>query len=207
MIIKVCGIKYKANLLEVLSARPDILGFIFYKPSLRYAGEELSPSDLEIIPPSVIKTGVFVNDSECEILAKVHEYGLNIVQLHGNESPDFCRNLNHRGFSLIKTFHIDEYFDFSVTDNYADFTDFFLFDTRGKGYGGNGFCFDWSVLSRYNGKTPFLLSGGISSDKYEAIKIFRHKMFAGIDLNSGFEREPGIKDSEKLDEFIKKLRQ
>lgn len=206
MLIKVCGIKYKDNLSEVLCAEPDMLGFIFYKPSSRYAGDDLSPSDLDKIPIRIIKTGVFVNEDEAGILSRANEYRLDMVQLHGDESAELCKRLKQQGLIIIKAFRINDEFDFSQTDKYAPYSACFLFDARGKDFGGNGISFKWSGLERYKGDTPFLLSGGIGPEMVEEIKSFHHNMFAGIDLNSRFESEPGRKEPKKVMEFFKKIR-
>jgi phosphoribosylanthranilate isomerase len=206
MLIKVCGIKYKENLSDVVSAEPDMLGFIFYKPSSRYAGNDLSPSDMDKIPLRIIKTGVFVNEDETAILSRVKEYRLDMVQLHGDESIELCKRLKQKGLIIIKAFRIDDGFDFSRTEEYAPVSACFLFDTNGKEFGGNGEIFNWSELDRYKGNTPFLLSGGIGPEMSEELGSFHHNMFVGIDLNSRFEVEPGRKETEKVLEFIKKIR-
>ncbi|MDR1918776.1 MAG: phosphoribosylanthranilate isomerase, partial [Tannerellaceae bacterium] len=127
------------------------------------------------------------------------------LQLHGDESPELCHSLQKRGFSLIKAFSIAGAADLKRTAAYEGRTDYFLFDTACPGYGGSGKSFDWSLLDAYEGETPFLLSGGVQPGSLEAIRRFRHPRFAGIDLNSGFESAPGLKDIDKLTPFIKQL--
>ena len=132
--------------------------------------------------------------------------GLDYLQLHGHESPDTCRTLRERGYAIIKAFPIADEEDLKMTADYEGRADYFLFDTKCSGYGGSGRRFDWSVLSGYKGRTPFLLGGGIAPDSVEAVRNFRHPKLAGIDLNSGFETAPGIKDAEKLKTFIDKIK-
>jgi len=206
MIVKVCGNKYKENITEVLTSKPDMLGFIFYGSSPRNVDKTLSPSDLETIPQYVVKTGVFVNEEISSICKTVRYYQLDMVQLHGYETPEFCKLLSDKGIKVIKSFHIDDMFDFAFTDKYSECAKYFLFDTRGNNYGGNGKKFDWGILNRYSGKVPFLLSGGITPEDHAEIKKIKHKMFAGIDLNSGFEDKPGIKDTGKIIHFLQEIK-
>jgi phosphoribosylanthranilate isomerase len=206
MLIKVCGIKNKNNLDEIITLSPDLIGFIFYPKSSRYIGTELLQCDLEKIPKEIKKTGVFVNEKKSVIQDKASEYGLDLIQLHGDESPSYCQELNTCGFDLIKAFHIESGFDFSITQKYSPFCRYFLFDTKGKEYGGNGLRFNWLILDNYNGETPFFLSGGINPDCHYAINSIEHKSFEGIDINSGFETKPGIKDLKVIKEFVKRVR-
>jgi phosphoribosylanthranilate isomerase len=149
--------------------------------------------------------GVFVNATIESMMEKASAYKLDYLQLHGNESPEDCHTLQKRGYSLIKAFPIATKEDFEKTREYEGRVDYFLFDTRCEGYGGSGKRFDWSILTEYKGETPFLLSGGIRPENAEAIRNFRHPRFAGIDLNSGFEIEPGLKDVDKLKNFIQQI--
>jgi len=206
MIVKVCGNKYRENISEVLTSNPDMLGFIFSGLSPRNVGDTLFPPDLETIPPSVVKTGVFVNDSFSFICKTVKDYKLDMVQLHGYETPEFCKLLSDNGIKVIKAFHIDDLFDFTLTGQYSECATLFLFDTRGSNYGGNGKKFDWNILNMYNGEVPFLLSGGITPEDQEEVKKIHHKMFAGVDLNSGFESEPGVKSAEKIIHFLQEIK-
>ena len=136
----------------------------------------------------------------------VDRFGLNYVQLHGNESPEYCRTLHSHGIRIIKAFSIALPKDLLAVSHYESFCDYFLFDTRSAHYGGSGQQFDWSILQRYTGSTPFLLSGGINSYSVKALKEFHHPRLAGIDINSRFETSPGIKDVERIERFLKELR-
>ncbi len=206
MFIKVCGIKYPENLKEVILLSPDAIGFIFYSGSPRFVGTDILPYDVKIIPGSILKTGIFVNEIAVQVLKKADEYNLDLVQLHGDETPAYCEMLSSYGINLIKAFSVDDSFDFSITDDYSSSCKYFLFDTRGKKVGGNGIRFNWDILEGYPGTTKFLLSGGINPESIPDIKKIRHNMFTGLDLNSGFEIEPGRKSFKQLEDFIKKIR-
>lgn len=199
MIVKVCGLKGQDQI-EKLDRIKSInwLGFIFYKSSKR------SIDSVNGNVKSAKKVGVFVNE-DIENILKISELNqLDILQLHGNESPKLCMELK-ANFTIIKAFGMDEGFDFSQLANYQDNIDYFLFDTKTIGYGGSGKVFDWSILEKYTLNVPFLLSGGISIESLDSIKSFKHKSFIGIDLNSGFENEPGDKNIELVKTFLKQL--
>ena len=174
----------------------DWMGFIFWPKSSRYVSERPT-----YLPTRCRRVGVFVDAPLADVLQKVQEYGLDIVQLHGNESPEYAMEL--QGCSLIKVFNIAGPEDLVQTKAYEGIVDYFLFDTKGKSVGGNGEKFDWSVLEAYTGDTPFLLSGGIGPDDAERVRQFNHPRLAGIDLNSRFELSPGLKDITKLKHFLR----
>lgn len=206
MIIKVCGMREPQNIREVAALAINWIGFIFYERSKRFVERcptEQQATDSEQLSPK--KVGVFVNATIESMMEKASAYKLDYLQLHGNESPEDCHTLQKRGYSLIKAFPIATKEDFEKTREYEGRVDYFLFDTRCEGYGGSGKRFDWSILTEYEGETPFLLSGGIRPENAEAIRNFRHPRFAGIDLNSGFEIEPGLKDIDKLKNFIQQI--
>ena len=206
MIIKVCGMREPQNIREVAALAINWIGFIFYERSKRFVERcptEQQATDSEQLSPK--KVGVFVNATIESMMEKASTYKLDYLQLHGNESPEDCHTLQKRGYLLIKAFPIATKEDFEKTREYEGRVDYFLFDTRCEGYGGSGKRFDWSILTGYKGETPFLLSGGIRPENAEAIRNFRHPRFAGIDLNSGFEIEPGLKDIDKLKNFIQQI--
>lgn len=205
MKIKVCGNIDLNNLLEVLALSPDMLGFIFYKHSKRYIGGDTALMRVIASLKSIKKIGVFVNAEEDEIHATTDAYRLDAVQLHGNESPEFCKNISSNT-PVIKAFGICNAFNFEIVDAYKDVSSYFLFDTATIQYGGSGETFDWSLLDQYNGNTPFLLSGGIDATHRAAIKSISHPAFAGIDVNSKFEISPGIKNTSNLKTFIHEIR-
>jgi len=207
MMIKVCGISDKINLHEVSSLYPDMLGFIFYPGSPRYMADILKPEDLDGLPTEINKVGVFVDQDPEEIASRAAQYGLQAIQLHGSEQPSTCRFLKTMGCKVIKAWGIYPGFNFEILKAYSSSCDYFLFDTSSEKHGGTGKLFDWNMLSRYTGETPFLLSGGIGPEMSRAVLDFSHPEFAGIDVNSRFEISPGIKDVPLLREFMTKLRQ
>lgn len=204
MLIKVCGMRDPENIRQVLSLGIDWMGFIFYSGSRRCFGAIDGKLDLleEVDFQTTKRVGVFVNASFEEIVETAARYRLDYLQLHGDETPDDCYALHKRGFAVIKAFPVGAADDMERVSDYEGRVDYFLFDTKCKGYGGSGRQFDWSVLSAYRGRTPFLLSGGLHPGSWEAIHEFHHPQFAGIDLNSGFEIEPGMKDVARLRSFL-----
>ncbi|MEO0341720.1 MAG: phosphoribosylanthranilate isomerase, partial [Bacteroidota bacterium] len=154
-----------------------------------------------------------VNENIHELFNYTHDYQLDYVQLHGTESPEYCREIRSlwgsstvRSAQLVKAFSVDEDFDFDETEAYEEHCSFFIFDTKGPGYGGTGQQFDWELLQAYQGSTPFLLSGGIHADSAEAIKAIDHPMLMGVDINSKFETEPAMKDIDLIQNFIQQIK-
>lgn len=205
MLIKVCGMKDTANMAAVGALKPDLMGFIFYKPSPRYVGE-LSPEALEVVSSEIRKVAVFVDEALENILFTVARYNIDTVQLHGRETPELCQALARNGLKVIKAVGIEETVDVEVASVYEHCCDSLLFDTKSPTYGGTGRPFDWNVLEYYRGNLPFLLSGGIAATDIGKIKRFQHPRFSGIDVNSRFEVVPGIKDTHLLGAFIRELR-
>jgi len=205
MKIKICGMKFPENIKSVAALQPDLMGFIFYPKSPRYA-EPLDMETLQTLPTSMKKIGVFVNEDLERILTLVFKYKLDGVQLHGIENAEICQKLKAAGLIVIKAFSIAEAYNFRVTKAYEGVCDYFLFDTKTDAYGGSGVKFNWEILNDYSGETSFLLSGGITSDDVEAILKIKHPKFVGIDLNSKFELKPGEKNIELLRGFLKKIR-
>jgi len=206
MKIKVCGLRDAENLKEIAALGPDFVGFIFYDQSPRFVGEELNEDVVKALPRSIRKVGVFVNASPDYILRNVKKYDFQYVQLHGNETPDYCRSLRNRGLSLIKAFRVDEGFNFSMLNNYKAHCDFFLFDAKGDQPGGNGVTFDWSILSRYDNEKPFFISGGIGLNNLDQLDTLKGMKLYGVDVNSQVEVSPGIKDVAKVKELIDRVR-
>ena len=206
MNIKVCGLRDAENLKEVAALNPDFVGFIFYDQSPRFVGDGLDVDVVRALPRSIRKVGVFVNASPESIIRNVKKYDLQYVQLHGTETPDFCKNLKMRGLNIIKAFRVDELFNFSMLNNYKNQCDFFLFDAKGEQPGGNGFAFDWSLLNKYDNDKPFFISGGIGVDNLADLEQIRHLKLYGIDINSQVEVSPGMKDVEKIRELIARLK-
>ncbi len=180
----------------------DLMGYIFYAPSRRFVGERPDPGLFNSERP---KVAVFVDENAFEILGIARNFGFEYVQLHGKENPKTCALLKKQGLKVLKAFSVDEGFDIADTHAYQGSVDYFLFDTKTKLHGGSGKKFEWSLLNKYTGHTPFFLSGGIGSDDVKAIRSIDHPKLTGVDLNSGFEDEPGIKNIEKLRKFIEEL--
>ncbi|KAB7529522.1 phosphoribosylanthranilate isomerase [Flagellimonas olearia] len=220
MKLKVCGMNQ--NPLEVAQLQPDYLGFIFWEPSSRaFEGE------LPNLPKSIKKVGVFVDAPVDEVLEKITQYSLDAVQLHGKESVAYCDALRHAelvsashkdetpkqvrgdGIEIIKVFSIKDNFDFSILKDYEGVCDYFLFDTKGKLPGGNGYTFDWSILENYPSTQPFFLSGGIGLESVEKLKEFMNSPAStycyAIDVNSRFETQPGLKNIPSLKAFQEAL--
>ena len=206
MITKVCGLCQAENIQAVAKTGIQWTGFIFYTPSPRCLLRD--PAEAERVRQLITadafrpkRVGVFVNASQEEIMEVAQQYRLDYLQLHGHESPDFCYALQKRGYALIKAFSIATAEDLAHTADYAGRVDYFLFDTKCAGYGGSGQRFDWSLLQDYQGETPFLLSGGSRPEMAADLQRFHHPRWAGIDLNSGFESAPGVKQAETLRSF------
>jgi phosphoribosylanthranilate isomerase len=205
--LKVCGMRQQQNIKAVLALQPDYVGFIFYPPSARYVGEELSEETLHQFPAGTKKVGVFVNENINTMLDQVNKYQLNAVQLHGEETPEMCREMKNAGLEVLKAFSVDDAFEFDKLAAYEGTCNFYLFDTKGKAYGGNGVRFNWDILKNYTGETPFFLSGGIDQEHVAQIKALRLPLLQGIDINSRFEISPALKDTTKVKAFFQSIRQ
>lgn len=235
MIVKVCGMRDAQNIREVAQLGVNALGFIFYPQSPRCV-KELEYDDS--FTPALVRgeadmqiprIGVFVDEDIEKVLVQTLRFSLNCIQLHGNETREYCEDLN-QGFKeliemfnkeaqkqnpdakpfdgripLMKAISVSSAEDIQKYKDYVGAVDYFLFDTKCKTVGGSGEQFDWSVLDAYDGDVPFLLSGGIGPDDAERVKAIKHPMFGGIDINSKFEKEPGIKDVEKIKKFLEEL--
>lgn len=199
MIIKVCGMRDAYNIREVENLGIDWLGFILYPKSPRYVAAKP-----DYMPLRAQRVGVFVNADASTICQQASALGLNLVQLHGSETPQFCRDIKAQlpEVKLIKAFSIKDAESLKPTEQYDGIVDYFLFDTHCPDYGGSGQTFDHQLLTAYCGNTPFLLSGGLSVDNIEDLKSFNHPRLAGYDLNSRFEIEPALKNPHLIQQFI-----
>ncbi|MEM6396289.1 MAG: phosphoribosylanthranilate isomerase [Bacteroidota bacterium] len=218
MKIKVCGLTQPENILAVKAAGADMLGFIFHEASPRDVSKDNDLAkwlkDHEEEVEDTHRVGVFVNAEVDYILNTIHDYGLTHVQLHGNESAGYCRELQllwsvstRYKAGLSKAFRIDDEFDFAMTNDYTGACEWFVFDTKSSNaQGGTGHQWDWHRLEEYKGLTPFLLSGGIGPSDAVRISQLQHPQFWGVDLNSRFETEPGVKDAAVLEKFISVLK-
>lgn len=205
MKIKVCGLKYRDNMLEVISCHPAYMGFIFYNESPRNMQDTLGKDDLCLVPADIHKVGVFVNETLERVISITSQFGIDFVQLHGDESAEYCDVLSQTGLEVIKAFQVGSDMDFRVTEAYAKSCRYYLFDTKTKHYGGSGQRFDWSVLSQYHNEIPFFLSGGIDLDNVDEIKNLEKLNIHAIDINSKFEHSPGLKDIEKIRKLTEKI--
>ncbi|HET9052607.1 MAG TPA: phosphoribosylanthranilate isomerase [Cyclobacteriaceae bacterium] len=193
--LKICGMRHPVNIAEVASLQPDYLGFIFYDQSPRWVGAHFR---MPVIPSAIKRVGVFVNENTETILNTVHRHALDVVQLHGHETPEQCRELKSHGVRIIKAFAVDDAFDFETVRSFSDYVNYFLFDAKGKHFGGNGTAFNWSVLHRYDQRVPFFLSGGISAKNISRIPDMSRMNLHSFDVNSGVEISPGVKDVNRI---------
>ena len=221
LFLKVCGMKFTKNIQQVAALQPDYLGFIFYGKSKRNF-EGIIPE----LPKNIKKTGVFVNEYIEILVSLVEEYQLEAIQLHGEESVEYIKELKSQielsqelyqnenfklgkktAIEIIKVFGIKDHFDFEILNSYLDDVDYFLFDTKGDEKGGNGIHFNWQILKNYQFSKPFFLSGGIGLDDVEKVQeILKHSLpIYGLDVNSKFEMEPGKKNIEALKKFKNEL--
>ena len=198
--LKVCG--NRDNIVEVASLNPDYMGFIFYEPSPRHVGVDFK---MPVLPKSIKKVGVFVNE-EVEVIKKlVAKFKLDFVQLHGHESVEDCRVLKELGVGVIKVFSIHTTFDFDTTAPYEGVVDYFLFDTKGKFYGGNAIPFDWNLLVNFHQRVPFFLGGGLTQENISGIRNLSTMNLHAIDVNSGVEDSAGKKNIGRIEAVIKIL--
>lgn len=203
MKLKICGMRDEKNILEVAALHPQYMGFIFYARSPRYVGDNFK---MPTLPQSVSRVGVFVNAPTSLILDNIRRHALRYAQLHGGETVEQCEALRQEGVGVIKVFSVGDDFDFNRTRPFEDVADFFLFDTKGKYYGGNAIAFDWTVLEQYNQKVPFFLSGGIGPENAKAIQDLKGMNIHAIDINSGVEESPALKNTQKIGAVINILK-
>ena len=206
MNIKVCGITQFKQLQQLEALNIDYAGLIFYKDSPRYMGDKITGKQVKDADFDIKKVGVFVNPSYSELLDAIDEYGLDIVQLHGNETPELCEELSAE-VEVIKAFRIagDESINIDeMVMPYDAACDFYLFDTAGlkESFGGTGQQFDWGILKKAKIEKPFFLSGGIGPDDVQKVRAFKHPDFFAIDINSKFETAPGVKDMAAILKFL-----
>ncbi len=205
MIVKVCGMREAENIRAVEALGVDWMGFIFWEHSSRCVCQRPA-----YLPTRAKRVGVFVDASLDVVCQHVEAFGLDVVQLHGSESPTYLHDLRNAlagDVLIVKAFSIATRDDLLQTSLYEGLADFFLFDTKAQLVGGNGRKFDWAVLAHYNGSTPFLLSGGIGPDDASRLSAFSHPRLAGIDLNSRFEAAPALKNVELLKQFLYDIQQ
>lgn len=204
MNIKVCGLTQVKQLQQVDGLEIDFAGLIFDKNSPRYVGDKLDPAAIKNGDFDFKIVGVFVNPEMIDVLDAIDNYGLDVVQLHGQESPEMCEDLSEE-VEVIKAFSIgDDVKDIDeLVAPYDGVCDYYLFDTKSKKglAGGTGEQFDWKILSKAKIEKPFFISGGIGVDDTKKIKAFKHPDYFGVDINSKIEKEPGVKDMALLLQF------
>lgn len=203
--VKVCGLTEPANIEEIAGLSPDFMGFIFYPGSKRFIG--LQPASSFVTKPEgILRTGVFVDDTLAGIINSINYYSLDVVQLHGNESPDFCLKLKETSVITVKAFEVSNSLNFRRLMPFLECCDYFLLDTGTGEKGGSGQKFDWTRLNDYDLGKPFFLGGGIGPGDASAIKRIIHPDLFAVDINSCFEISPGIKDVEKVKKFISEIK-
>lgn len=203
MKIKVCGMKIPENIKAVAELEIDYMGFIFYEPSPRFVGSDLSINDA--LDEGIKGVGVFVDEPIENVQMLLNKHSLKLVQLHGMESPEYCQEMKEAGYTVIKAFRVGEDFDFNSLEKYLSACDYFLFDTKGKTHGGTGKKFNWTILQQYTYNKPFFLSGGIGPADFKVINAFKHPQLYALDLNSRFEISPGEKNTTELNYFLEKI--
>jgi phosphoribosylanthranilate isomerase len=206
MKIKVCGITTIQDAAFLLQQDVEYAGFIFYPKSARFVGEDPDPSLFRATGHTIKNVGVFVNTPADAVIEAVKNYKLDLVQLHGTETPSYCRKIKNAGIEIIKAFGVDDNFDPADTAVYSPCADYFLFDTGSSSYGGTGRKFNWQVLEDFNSPRPCFLSGGIGPDDADEILSLRLPSLYAIDINSKFEAKPGIKNQQLLSLFLEKMR-
>ena len=199
MKFKICGLFNHENINQVAVLKPDYIGHIFWEKSLRYVNN-ITPN----INKEIKKTGVFFNSIAEDVINKIDKHDLNCVQLHGDESPQFCNEILDTGIQVIKSFRIDDNFDFNILKSYEDYCDLFLFDSKSELPGGTGKSFNWKNLKKYDLKKNFFISGGIGLHSIESlIELFEMGLpIYGIDVNSRFEDDNYLKKTDELKTFI-----
>jgi phosphoribosylanthranilate isomerase len=205
MKIKVCGMKYGNNLKAVAKLSPEYIGFIFYRRSKRYVGTGFNEKIISGLPENIKKVGVFVDPEKDDVFRNAKKYDLDLIQLHGNESPQFCREINKK-YNVIKAFGIHEGFDFTILEKYKNCCKYILFDSKTRIYGGSGKKFDWNILKNYNNEIPFFLGGGISIENINEVKKMEGMNLHAVDINSKIEVMPAFKDIDKLKIMINEIR-
>jgi phosphoribosylanthranilate isomerase len=203
--LKICGMREPQNIVEVASVLPDYMGFIYYTKSPRFVGNNFSlPQNF---PIAINKVAVFVNESTENMMAQVQSNRYEYVQLHGHETIAQCAELKAAGINIIKAFSVHDSFDFDSdsVNEYQSVVDYVLFDTAGRNAGGNGVSFDWTRLNEYNQRIPFILSGGISLQNILHLKKLEDMNLHAVDINSGVEICPGVKDVNLIKQLSQKL--
>ena len=201
MIIKVCGLNNGDNINQLMKLDLDYMGIIFYRKSSRFFSSATLPkSEKKYV-------AVFVDESLDVIKKIINKYKFEYVQLHGNEDQKYCKEISSL-CNIIKAFRINDRFDLNEIEKYSKYCKYFLFDTFTESYGGSGKKFNWNLLLNYNHKKDFILSGGINLELINSIKKLKNQLpnLIGVDLNTKFEIKPGLKDVNRVQKFIKSIK-
>ena len=198
---KVCGLR--DNIVDVVAMQPDYVGFIFYSKSPRFVGEDFDMPNFD--ESQIKKVAVFVNEPLDFVHEMMLKFDLDYSQLHGDESPEYCEILKDKGGKIIKAFQVDEAFNFDVVKEYEKVTDYFLFDTKTKHFGGSGETFDWRILEKYSMEKKYFLSGGLNLDNVDHLNEIDLTKVEALDVNSKFEITPGLKDVNMLESLKTKM--
>jgi len=204
--VKVCGMTDPGNVKAVAVTKPDFMGFIFYPGSMRYVGKDPKAELFNTIPDVITRVGVFVDEDSDKILDLSFRFKLDMIQLHGMESPGACSKLKSAGLRVVKTFRMDNHFNFWNIEKFLSVCDYFLFDTRSDKPGGSGIKFNWEILEEYPFDKPCFLSGGISPADVGLIRNLTIRGLFAVDINSRFETMPGIKAPGLVKTFIEELK-
>lgn len=202
MLLKVCGMRDEANIKGLIALTPDFIGFIFYPKSKRFVGENFI---MPLVPISIKKVGVFVNEALPNLLSLVKKHELDFVQLHGNETVEYVQEVKMNGIKILKVFSVSDVLPIQSMKKYLSLVDYFLFDTKTPEYGGSGRKFDWSILKQYDLNKPFFLSGGVALSDVDDIRGLNLKNLIAIDVNSKFENSPGNKNLALVKELKVKI--
>lgn len=196
--IKICGMRDPENVREVAGLRPDMMGFIFYPGSKRFVSDDFVMPEMQ----NVLKVGVFVNSGEQSIRELIRRHGLDMIQLHGDESPDFCSKFRE-DVKVIKAIGVRDRADVIQAKAYFGTVDHFLFDNQTPDHGGSGKQFDHTLLEAYEGQETFILSGGLGLKEIRFYRQFYSdpRLYA-LDLNSRFETAPAMKDVSLLKDAL-----
>ncbi len=190
-------------MLKIAALEPDYMGFIFYEKSPRDVSGKIDELPLNVLPVFIKKVAVFVNKPLEEAENIIRKYGFDRIQLHGDESPEYCKKMQEI-VPVIKAFGIADKLPGEVT-SYENSCDYFLFDTKGKNAGGTGTTFDHNILKDYTMAKPFFLAGGIGPEHAQDDafrKVITHPSLHALDINSRFETSPGVKDVDLIEKFI-----
>ena len=193
---KICGMRDRANIAAVAALGPDYLGFICWSGSQRFIGDELDADVLNTCRVTAGRVGVFVNQAVDEILKYVARLDCSVIQLHGDESREFCAELRSAapGLEIWKMISLADHYPVEEIARYEGVVDRILFDTKTPARGGSGITFDWTLLARYQGATPIVLSGGLGLENVVSASSLGQPKLSILDFNSKLEVAPGVKD-------------